>query len=368
MMKKPSPTGIAISLASALLASVAHSKPLDKGEYLVTVARPGSQLYIVDTTTDSLYKTCDLGVAPGPGSVVMSPDNHIAYVLSNRFGDVYGVELDTCETVFSTQQSGDGVRVKSLGSITVSPDGKYVYTHQNRVKIHSDRYELLAPQLAVFDISHGVNAKPVKTFDAPRQVTILDRLESGEVILAGPDIYQMDPETGAYKTILNSRSDDNPEYAPKDVLTVWPLGSINNEFIRLFSTARWGDEVGNLDTADWVWGYEKVDLKTGEAVSTVFGPLEVALFSGARRPQHTDKMYGVLNYLREYDITTQTELRSIPLEHSYYTLNFSRDGSKIYLLGADADIAVYDADTFTKLGNIPLGGDGSMANSVVFTR
>ena len=53
------------------------------------------------------------------------------------------------------------------------------------------------------------------------------------------------------------------------------------------------------------------------------------------------------------------------MEHSYYTLNFTRDGKKLYLLGADADIGVFDPDSLEQLAVIPLPGDGSLANSAV---
>ena len=357
-----------LGAACGLLASAAClgvDGPLPKGDYLLTVSRPGATLNIVDVTSDTLVRQCDLGVGPGSGTLVPSPDGKIAYVLANHFSDVYGVELDTCEVVFSTQQSADGVRVKSMASVALSPDGKRLYTHQNRVRLHRDHYELLDTVIAEFDTAGGVNTRATRTFPAPRQITILDRLESGELLLGGQDVYLMDHETGDYSVLMKSLNPEDPDFGPRDVLTVWPLSSINNEFIRLYSTVRWTDEPGDMDAAEFVWGYESVDLKTGEAASTIFGPLEVALFSGARRPGHPNEMYGVLNFLKAYDISTQTELRSIPVEHSYYTLNFTRDGKKLYLLGADADIGVFDPESLEQLAVIPLPGDGSLANSAV---
>ena len=102
----------------------------------------------------------------------------------------------------------------------------------------------------------------------------------------------MDHETGEYSVLMKSLNHEDPDFGPRDVLTVWPLSSINNEFIRLYSTVRWTDEPGDMDAAEFVWGYESVDLKTGEAASTIFGPLEVALFSGARRRATPTKCTG----------------------------------------------------------------------------
>ncbi len=335
--------------------------------FMVLASRPNN-VHLVDLSKNEVVRSCEVPGGPGPGTVVMSPDNTIAYVLADHFNDVYGINIDNCELVFSTQQSSGNIRVKSMGSVALSPDGKQLYTHQNRVKLMYDHYELLDTEVAVFDTTAGLNVKASASFEAPRQVTIMDVMDSGTLILGGPDIYSMNTETGDYELLLASRSHEDPKFAQRDVLTVWPLGRINEEFFRLYSTARFNGESGDMNDADFLWGYERVDLKTGETEAKEFGPLTGVLFTGARRPGHLDKVYGTLNHLKEFDIATQTELRSIDLEKTYYCINFSTDGSKIYLSGALDNIAVYDADTLTKLTNIQLTGDGSMANSVVFER
>ncbi len=336
-------------------------------EFMVTVTRPGT-LNVIDMQQHKTIRQCDLPGGSIPGTLVMSPDNSTAYVLVNRFSDVVGVDIDNCEVVFSAQQSTGNIRVKSIGALALSKDGKRIYTHQNRVKLHSDRYELLEPVVAAFDSDAGLNAQAVTTLPAPRQVTTMDTLESGELLLGGPDIYAMDVNTGELKTLLASRSLEDPNYTPRDVLTVWPLSRINNEFIRLYSTAKFKGEAGDLDNADWLWGYEAINLETGEAESKEFGPITAVLFTGVRRPGHLDKVYATLNQLKEYDISTQTELRSVDLDHTYYCINFSVDGSRIYLSGGYNEVAIYDANTLKPIAKIQLPGDGAMANSVVFKR
>ena len=336
-------------------------------DYMVTVSRPNI-LNVIDLHDNKLIKQCELPGSAAPGTLVVSPDGNIAYTLVDAFGDVYGIDLGTCEIVFSTNQSQGDIRVKSIASLAISPDGREIYTHQNRVQLQRDRYQLQPPQLAVFDTSAGLETQPIRTFDAPRQVTIMATDAAGALYLGGPDIYRMDVTTGEYEVALVSRSLDDPAYSQRDVLTVWPLGEVNDELIRMYSTARYRGESGDLDNADWLWGYERVDLKTGETESRDFGPLEVVLFTGMRRPGHLDKMYGVLTQLKEFDVPSQTETRNIELEHTYYCVNFSTDGSRLYLSGALSDVAVYDADTLEKITNIQLSGDMGMANSYVFNR
>ncbi len=135
-------------------------------DYMVTVSRPNI-LNVIDLHENKLIKQCELPGSAAPGTLVVSPDGNIAYTLVDAFGDVYGVALATCEIVFSTNQSQGDIRVKSIGSLAISPDGSEIYTHQNRVQLQRDRYQLQPPQLAVFDTRSGLAAKPVRTFDAP---------------------------------------------------------------------------------------------------------------------------------------------------------------------------------------------------------
>jgi glutamine cyclotransferase len=87
------------------------------------------------------------------------------------------------------------------------------------------------------------------------------------------------------------------------------------------------------------------------------------------RPHHPNEMFGALSQLQKFDVEKQQLVKSVDLEHSYYCVNFSSDGSKVYLAGTYNDIAVYDAETLEKLGNIQLpGGDMSLATAQVFPR
>lgn len=337
-------------------------------EFLITVTRPNTTLHLIDLQTNKVIRQCDLPAGPGPGTLVMSPDNSIVYILTDHFSDIYGVNIDNCEVVFSTQQSTDNIRVKSIASIAISPDGKEVYTHQNRVKMMNDHYEMLPPQIAVFDTAAGLKVKASRTFDAPRQVTIMDTLASGELVIGGQDIFLMDMYSGKYDIILPSLHDKQPGYSGKDVLSVWQMGKINNEFYRMYSRAKFNGKQGDLANAEYVLGHETVNLKTGKAQAKDFGPVDTVLFTSIRRPGQLNRVYATLNDLKEYDSTTQKLIRSVDLPHTYYCINFSHDGSKIYLSGALDSVAVYDPDTLEKLAHIKLTGDGSMSTSIIFKR
>ncbi|MFO7553417.1 MAG: quinohemoprotein amine dehydrogenase subunit beta [Haliea sp.] len=338
------------------------------GDLMVVMNRPNN-LHVIDLGERRVLRTCELPGDFGPGTVVVAPDGKTAYALTNRFENIYGVAIDSCEIVFSARQSHGQERVKSFTGIAVSKDGRELYTHQSPTRLLTDRYEVQGARLAVYDTTGGLDSLPVRTHAAPRQVTIMATGEDGTVYLGGRDIFAMDPVSGDVHVALPSQSADIALESQRDVLSIWPLGSVNNEIVRMYSAARFQDEAQDMETADWVWGYERIDLGTGVAEDRVFGPLEVVLFSGMARPGRPQEFFGVLTQLKKFDVATAEEVASVDLEHSYYCINFASDGSELYLAGTFNDIAIYDPDTLEKLGNIQLpGGDMSLATAQVFRR
>ena len=192
--------------------------------------------------------------------------------------------------------------------------------------------------------------------------------DNGRLYLGGRDIFVMNVNTGDYEIALASASLDKPGFAPRDVLTVWNIGKVSNEFIRLYSSAQYQDESEDLATARWHWGYERVDLRSGETEDREFGPLQEAFFTGMTRPGHRNQVYAVLNNLVKFDASTKTQLASRDIDHSYYCINFSTDGDTVYLGGAASNIAGFDAETLEPLGSVELTGDMSMSSTQVFRR
>ena len=343
-----------------------HNRPVEG--YMVAVNRP-DHMHLIELATNSIVRTCKLPAYATPGTVVMSPDHNTAYVLANRFREVYGLNIDSCELVFSTRQNHDNLRVISYGTIAVSPDGRELYLHQNPTLVMNDHYEVQETRLAVFSTAAGLDAEPIRSLPAPRQIMIINTDASGTLYLAGPDVYAMYVQTGDLRVVIPSRSLDDPRYSPRDALTIWPIGTVSNEFIRLYTVARFTDDSRNPETADWLWGYERIDLSSGAAESREFAPLEAVFFSGMHRPGHADQIYMTFNKLKRFDVTTMQESGSVDLDHSYYQVNFSPDGSTVYVSGAEHDIGVFDAETLQKITNIQLpGGDMALSTTAVFKR
>ncbi|WP_408004411.1 quinohemoprotein amine dehydrogenase subunit beta [Pseudomonas arcuscaelestis] len=360
--------GLAMGVPSA---SAANSGPALKSgqEYLLATNYPNN-LHLIDVATDKLYKTCEMPDAFGPGAAQVAPDKKTAYVLNNHYGDIYGIDMDTCKTVFHARLAyKPGEQARAMLSLAVSPDGKEVYTVANPTLILNDHYAVQEPRLQVYSTDAGLDAKPVRTFPVPRQVSIMQVGDDGTLYMAGRDIYKLDVNTGKYSVALPTGSWTRPHYSPPDLLYIWSHQSPRRDFSLLYTAAKFKDDTQDPATADYVYGYVSVDLATGKTETTDFAPLTEVYFTGMRSPKDPNQMFSVLNRLAKYDIKEQKLIKAAKLAHSYYCISFNKAGSKLYLTGTFSDIAVYDPDKLELTNNIKLpGGDMVTGTAQVFTR
>jgi quinohemoprotein amine dehydrogenase beta subunit len=351
-------------------AAANESLALKAGSEYLMVANYPNNLHVVDLATDAVYKTCPLPDAFGPGVTQISPDRKTAYVLNNRFGTLYGVELDTCKLVFRAEMSqAENERAKSIASFTVSADGKELYAVQNPTTLHRDHYRVGEPRFAVYDTAAGLEARPLRTFPAPRQSNIMQAAPDGSVYLAGPNLYKVDVKAGTMRVALPIRDWERSTHAPLDVLYLWPVQTPTKDFTILYTTAQYQDDKQDLETAEYQYGFLNVNLQTGETEAREFGPLTEIYFTGIRSPKDRNIIYGLLHRLAKYDIKDQKLLQAAELDHTYYTVLTNQAGSRLYLTGTFNDIAIYDADSLAKLGQVELpGGDMSLGTGQVFVR
>ncbi|WP_434729369.1 quinohemoprotein amine dehydrogenase subunit beta [Pseudomonas soli] len=346
------------------------SKALKAGhEYLIATNYPNN-LHVVEVASDTLYKTCRMPDSFGPGTAMMAPDNRTAYVLNNHFADIYGIDLDSCKTTFHANLSSvPGEVGKAMYSFAISPDGKEVYATVNPSQRLNDHYVVKPPRLEVFRTGDGLDAKPVRTFPMPRQVYLMRTADDGSLYVAGPDIYKLDVNTGKYTVALPLRSWNRPGYSAPDVLYFWPHQSSLHEFSMLYTIARFKDAKQDPASAEPLYGYLSIDLKTGKAHTQEFAELTELYFTGLRSPKDPNQMYGVLNRLARYDIAQKKLVKAANLDHTYYCVTFDKAGDKLYLGGTFNDLAVFDPNTLEKVGNIKLpGGDMSTTTPQVFVR
>ncbi|WP_343573453.1 quinohemoprotein amine dehydrogenase subunit beta [Pseudomonas sp.] len=362
-----------LSLAGALQAIAADadfdkSKALESGhEYLISTNYPNN-LHVVDMQTDKLFKTCTIPGAYGPGMTQLSPDRKVVYILSNHYADIYGIKLDDCQPVFhATIAQKPGENARAMFSMTVSHDGKEIYAIANPTKILAEHYEVQQPRLQIYSVADGMNAKPVRTFPAPRQLTIMQTGDDGTLYVAGPDIYKVDVKTGKFDVAIPSRNWKRPNYSPPDVLYVWNQQTYSRDFSLFYTAAKFKDDKQDPATADFRYGFFNVDLATGKTETLDFGPVTEVYFSGMRSPTDRNVIYGVLNRLTKYDIKEQKLVKAANLDHSYYCLTVNKAGTKLYLSGTFNDVAIFDANSLQRLGDLKLpGGDMAITTSQAF--
>ncbi len=363
-------TCASLALALPALAASTTGPALQAGhEYMIVTNYPNN-LHVLDLASDSVFKTCVMPDAYGPGTTQIGPDRKTAYVLNNHYGDLYGIDLDSCKTVFHARLAQNaGEKARALFSIALSPDGKEIYSVANPTKLLSDHYEIQPPRLQVYATDAGLDAKPLRSFEVPRQISIMQAGDDGSLYMAGADIYKLNVQTGQYDVAVPSRNWQRPLYSPPDVLYAWNQQTYRRDFSLLYTAAKFKDDQQDLATAEYLYGYFSIDLATGKAQTVDFGPLTEIYFTGMRSPRDPNLMFGVLNRLAKYDIKEQKLLKAASLDHSYYCIAFNRAGSKLYLGGTYNDIAIFDPESLDKIGNIKLpGGDMAIATTQVFTR
>lgn len=352
---------VAVLGAALLLGGCAGSGALradaEAGDYLLTVTRPG-HLQVIDAASHKLLRRCDVPGRFGSGALAPSPDGRRAYVLSNAWEDVVGFDLATCEVVFSAKQSAGPVHVKSFQSIAVSPDGKELYTVKNAVEHKADRMQVLEPQLAVYNIADGLGAKPVRSFPVPRRITKIAATGTGEVILGGADLQAIDVHSGAIRTVSALASwERGPGWAPPDAFAMHSQGEHVGEYVMPYVTAQFKDDKQDPATADWWWGMSRVDLATGKAEQSEIFPFEFIVFTIVSDPRDRNIFYGAFNTVSKHDVAKKETLAKVDLDRTYYAINISRDGRKLYIGGGSNQISVHDSETLAQVDTITLSGD-----------
>lgn len=343
---------------------------LKKGqEYMILTNYPNN-LHVIDVESDSLYKTCTMPDAFGPGMAIVAPDGKTAYVLNNHYADIYGIELDTCKTTFHADlEVRPGEWARSIFSLAISPDGKEIYSVANPTIRNTDHYVVQEPRLQVYSTDAGLDAEPARMFPVPRQISIMQTGNDGALYMAGADIYKLDVQTGEYEVAVPLRNWDRPLYSAPDVLYLWPHQSQMNDFAVLYTAAKFEDETQDLATAEYVYGFVSIDLETGKSQVEDFATLTEIYFTGMRSPKEPNHMFAVLNNLAKYDVEQKEKLQSASLEHTYYAVTFNASGEKLYLAGTWNDVAIFDPDNLERLGTIEIpGGDMAITTPQIFTR
>jgi quinohemoprotein amine dehydrogenase beta subunit len=353
---------IALALLGLLTGSCSgvHVPGASGHDLLVTGAKP-DRLFVIDAAQRAIRSEFHIPAAHGSvGIIVPSPDGHIAYVLVNKMESIAGIDLTTGKQVFRADLSAPGERVKCMFAFDVTPDGRELIVYELPVKLLPDEYQVEEPRFAVFSTAAGADAKPVRTFPAPRRIHMILSKKDGKSFYAiGFELNEFDLASGHLVQKRGIRSWERPDHSMPDLLAIWPV----SEPTGVFTTPIYSNLTGQPGGAEIPeTSLMTLDLTTGKLEYQDFEKTSALIFSSIRSPTRPEA-FGVYAQLSKIDTAHAKLDMRIDLDHTFYSVNISSDGSEVYLGGAMCDVAFYDASTLTRKANLRLPGcpDQSLA-------
>lgn len=333
-------------------------------EYILTAAKP-DQIYAIDAAAGEVVRAYTLKNAGGTVfSFTHNAGGSRIYALINKMRSITGVDVDSGEEVFRADFPNDDIRHQGFFAMDISPDGSEIFAYRMRTQMHPSEYEVLQPEIAVFNTADGLNAEPVRVLEAPRRVHLLMMAGDGKSIYAmGFDIYRMDIQTGEVLETIPLRNWSRTNASMPDILDFWPQWEQSG----VFSTpVFYANVAAPEDSAEFYkTAMLTLDLNTGEHQIRDIENTSVIMFSSVVNPTDHDAAYAVYTQLSKVDLDGVGVTDRIDLDHTYYAINISSDGSELYVGGAACDIGIYDSDTLEKKKRIflpdPCGDQGVAA-------
>lgn len=348
---------------AALAASVAllAGAEVSAREYILAPARP-NKLVVVDTEKMAVEKvvTLDADAGPMPMTPTVDPTGKFAFVSINKTESIAKVDLVSGETVARVDLSQPGLRVKNLFGLALSPDGRTIAAYQSPVKLEAAHFEVQPTQITLFN---AADLTPIKTFPAPRQITLLMFSRDGTKLHGmGRNMYTFDATSGEQINERTISQWESETYNIPDVLDVWSQHENSGVMVTPFYTTK--KAMDPADPEAYRTGLLTLDLESDEMVMRDVRTMDVFYFSTAVSPDKT-RAYGVYNVLESFDLTKGASIKRVPLPHSYYSINVSKDNKTIFLSGALGNIAAYDAETLERKAAVDLPDGASMSLSSV---
>ena len=332
-----------------------------KRDYIVVGAKP-NLLFVVDPMAKKVVHRYKIPGEGSPFSISTSPDGKIAYVLTDHWNAISGIDLDTGKEVFHTVLSSPGERVRSMGGIAISRDGKELFVQEVATKLLPSEYKVEPARIDVYSTDGGLDAKPIRSFQTPRRIIMMMPSTNGKLLYAlGWDLYAFDIQTGKLVSTQKVLHWDRAHASKPDILDVWPQFEQSDVFSTPYFYTRTDKKPGEPGFAKT--GILTLDLKTGAMKMRDFEDTAVVIFSSVVDPTDHDKVYGVYTTLSKIDLGKGKLDKRLNLAHTYYAVNISPNGKYLYIGGTMSDIAVYSAANMKEVADITLPGAGDMATS-----
>ena len=347
-----------VAAAAAAAEGVAHGASraaahtaASAGDLLITGAKP-DRLFVIDAATRSVRTEHHIAGTEGQiFTIVLSPDQRVAYLLVDRMERIVGVDIASGREVFRADLSGPGERIKDFFAMMVTPDGKELIAYELPTELHPSEYVVDEPRFAVFRTDGGLAAKAVRTFPAQRRINMLLARPNGQSFYAlGFDLYEYDVKSGKLLGTRGIQKWSLADRSQPDLLAFWPVSEPTGVFTSpVYSEIKRGSESVPMTAL------MTLNLKSGDLAYADFEPLSALIFSTVLSPDKKHA-YGVYTTLTSIDVAGHRLEKRVPLDHTFYAVNVSTDGREIYLGGTNCDVGFYDAASLEKKDILKLPG------------
>jgi WD40 repeat protein len=279
------------------------------------------------------------------------------YAITDWGQQIEQLDLAGKKSVRTIRLGGSGVKVRAL-DIELNPKNpNLLYALSLRQRWLSDEIVDMTPAVLVIDVT---SEKVVKEIEIPRGCTnIFFGYDGSEFYVTGRDVFVYDPVTGKQVNFLGIGHPTTTGVDPQISLNIWRLHDQSGMALILVGSQ-------NSNNNLMYQGYYTIDLRKKSTegsmkLVTDIGPLYIQ-FSGVVSADRK-YYYTVLNTIEKRDFATNRLLATAAdLDKSYYTVQISSDGKKLYLGGGGDTILVYDTETMKKLKAIDTPGDAVLTH------
>lgn len=345
----------ALALLGAALLVSSGSAPASAKDILLQ-GMIHNQLNILDGDTDEIVGTVTTKGKKVTNFTWDPKDLDKVYTITDWGQQIEQLDLAGKKVVRTFRTGGGNVKVRAL-DIEIHPtDPNLLYALSLRQRWLSDEIVDMTPAVLVFDLT---TEKVVKEIEIPRGCTnIFFGYDGSEFYVTGRDVFVYDPKTGKQVNFLGLAHPTQTGLDPQISLNIWRLHDQSGMAMIL---------VGSQATANNLTyqGYYTIDLKKKSTEGSMrlvpeIGPL-YNQFSAVVSPDRK-YYYMVLNKVEKRDFATNVLLATADVDKSYYTIQVSSDGKKVYLGGGGDSILIYDTETMKLRKKIDTPGDAVLTH------
>ncbi|MBI2877151.1 MAG: hypothetical protein HYY20_09745 [Candidatus Tectomicrobia bacterium] len=346
MRKRASIRPCSLALWGALAFFLSLPGPALAAQELIYITTLPNKLVVIDGEKDEIVR--EIPLRGTPYYVTATRDGRTVFAITGRreYIEIINAEQGKVVDAITLSQEKEKLKVRFYG-LAVSPQGDQLYLNVMASREAMDELVAEPPYVAILDLK---TKKVTGTIRVPYGVGALFSLSKGPQIYAfGRDLYTLDP---VQRKVVRTTGLASPRIVgegPMNALPFWTHypkdGLFGSPYVEGGDPVTHTPKIGLLlfDTVDG--RLDKVEL----------GP-PFPIFSAVVSPDRRTA-YGVFTQLTVVDLKERRVTKAVPLQASYYTLDVSSNGKKLYISGAAPEVVVMDASTFQVLKTIDLPGN-----------